>query len=389
MSGDRMQTYSERINKLLLNSNFQYDSSVNKIKNKKVILYGAGEGYVTFAVFILRRFGIMPSLILDKKFKDETEFDGIKARSIIDFWPTEDDLKSSIVIITVGKTEYHEEIIHAIKDKGFINIILSTDIYEYHLLCPQKELLDNRDEYFTDNSEKIIKCAGLLEDELSYEIFEKVLATHLTGKPLKIPNRPLDEQYFPKDILTAKSYSKVINCGAYDGNTVKQIVRYYGKMKAIVCFEPDASNYSALTNYLVKESAQIADFIAAIPCGVYSKNKKLKFSSDDKFNSMISEEGDTIIEGVAIDVCLPDFKPTLITIDVEGAEFEAVKGMRKTIRESAPDIAVCVYHAPNHLWDIPLFLHELNPSYRFFLRNYTSFISETVLYATAAHSEVL
>ena len=70
-------------------------------------------------------------------------------------------------------------------------------------------------------------------------------------------------------------------------------------------------------------------------------------------------------------------------MDIEGAELEALKGAEKTIRADRPDLGICVYHSPSHLWEIPLYLHGLGVGYRLYLRNYTSLTGETVLYAAA------
>ena len=37
-------------------------------------------------------------------------------------------------------------------------------------------------------------------------------------------------------------------------------------------------------------------------------------------------------------------------------------------REHGPILAICVYHQPDHLWQIPLFIRSLSDQYRFFLR---------------------
>jgi hypothetical protein len=97
---------------------------------------------------------------------------------------------------------------------------------------------------------------------------------------------------------------------------------------------------------------------------------------------MISDKGDSFIQCIAMDHVIAGFKPTFISMDVEGAELEALKGAEMLIRENKPDLAICVYHASNHVWDIPLYLDGLRLGYKFYLRNYTSFIGETVLYAT-------
>ena len=69
------------------------------------------------------------------------------------------------------------------------------------------------------------------------------------------------------------------------------------------------------------------------------------------------------------------------------AELEALKGAEMLIKVNKPDLAICVYHAPNHIWDIPLYLESLRSGYKYYLRNYTSLISETVLYATVAEGK--
>ncbi len=69
-------------------------------------------------------------------------------------------------------------------------------------------------------------------------------------------------------------------------------------------------------------------------------------------------------------------------MDIEGAELEALKGTETLIKKNKPDLAISVYHAPNHIWEIPLYIESLKQGYEFYLRNYTSFTHDTVLYAT-------
>ena len=123
------------------------------------------------------------------------------------------------------------------------------------------------------------------------------------------------------------------------------------------------------------------------PCGVYSSETQLRFTGSKRINSMISYMGESVIQGVALDHVLPGFRPDFINMDVEGAELEALMGAETLIRESRPDLAICVYHSPAHVWEIPLFINSLGLGYEFYLRNYTSYSSETVLYATVVGRE--
>lgn len=379
-----MTNYKKIISELLNQSSFYHNkrkSVLNLLGNKKIILYGAGDGLITFSVFILNRYKIKVEAILDKKFKKNQFFRGLPSYSPKNFKPTAAQKKNTVVVITIGKKKYHQEIFTQLRKLGFKNIILATGIYEYHLLHPSKELNKQGNKYYLKNKKQIINALQLFNDELSCKVYTKVLQTHLFKTPISIPNSPLTNQYFPKDIKLKKGYKNFISCGAYNGDTVRQLYKKVGKVKSIACFEPEPENFSLLTKYLRANKKKLADSVIAFPCAVYSHETKLKFSNDYKINSMIDDHGKTVIQGVALDNVIPTFKPTFITMDVEGAEPAALKGAQGLIKENKPNLAICVYHAPNHLWEIPLYLDSLKLGYKFYFRNYTSFISETVLYA--------
>ncbi|KLO22551.1 hypothetical protein X275_05725 [Marinitoga sp. 1197] len=189
----------------------------------------------------------------------------------------------------------------------------------------------------------------------------------------------MEKQYFPDDIIM--NYSRFINCGAYNGDTIRNLVKYKGKQESVVCFEPDLINYSKLIKYINNNKKDIADAIFAYPCGVYSKTTQIFFSSGNNTNSKISANGKDLIQTVKLDDALINYSPTFIQMDIEGAEIEAIKGGSILISTYKPDLAICVYHSAEHIWEFPLMLNKLNPDYKFYLRNYTVYISETVLYA--------
>ena len=48
--------------------------------------------------------------------------------------------------------------------------------------------------------------------------------------------------------------------------------------------------------------------------------------------------------------------PQFIKMDIEGAELEALQGAKYLINSNRPDLAISVYHSPNYLWDILLYI---------------------------------
>jgi hypothetical protein len=74
----------------------------------------------------------------------------------------------------------------------------------------------------------------------------------------------------------------------------------------------------------------------------------------------------------------------LIKMDIEGSELDALQGGENSLKRWRPKLAISLYHRPEDLFSIPLWLNSLNCGYRFFLDHYSIHHEETVLYATAS-----
>jgi hypothetical protein len=115
--------------------------------------------------------------------------------------------------------------------------------------------------------------------------------------------------------------------------------------------------------------------------GLWSADDTLNFTSTSAGDSRINAEGTAIIQGVSLDKVLKGEKATFIKMDIEGSELEALKGAQNTIRMYKPMLAVCVYHKPEDILELPLYIKELVPEYRLYFRHYSMSHCETVLYA--------
>ena len=71
-----------------------------------------------------------------------------------------------------------------------------------------------------------------------------------------------------------------------------------------------------------------------------------------------------------------------IKMDIEGAELAALKGAEQSIRRFKPDMAITVYHTLTDFWEIPKYLNSLCLDYEFYLRHFTIYDEETVLFAS-------
>ena len=108
-------------------------------------------------------------------------------------------------------------------------------------------------------------------------------------------------------------------------------------------------------------------------------------AADGSLGSAISDHGAVEVECISIDELLSDPTPTLLKMDIEGAEPDAIARASRVLRSDALVLAVCLYHRQEDLWQISLQIRAANPGYRLFLRQHTDDCWEEVVYAIPAH----
>jgi FkbM family methyltransferase len=191
------------------------------------------------------------------------------------------------------------------------------------------------------------------------------------------------EMYFPADLFRPLPEEVFVDCGAFDGDSIRTFLSVSGgQFRKIYAWEADAANYSALSGYRSGLGEEIAARLEILPFAVGSRNGTVRFCADGFVGSRVADSGETQeVECRTLDSVLAEAAPTLIKMDIEGSEPDALKGAVRTMAERRPVMAVCAYHKCEHLWEIPQLLKSANPDYRIFLRRYAEDCWETVYYA--------
>lgn len=185
------------------------------------------------------------------------------------------------------------------------------------------------------------------------------------------------KQYFDEEIITPGTHEIFVDGGSLDGHDSVNFINWCnGKYDAIYAFEPDMCNW----NRVYATAGKYRNF-NVYTAGLWSGDGELSFSSGIGANCFISEHGEEIVKVSSVDNILTDTPVTYIKMDIEGSELEAIKGAEKTIRKYKPRLAICVYHKPEDIIELPKKILELNPDYKFYLRHYSYLATETVLYA--------
>lgn len=73
-----------------------------------------------------------------------------------------------------------------------------------------------------------------------------------------------------------------------------------------------------------------------------------------------------------------------IKMDIEGAEFDTLKGAVKTLKRDKPDLIITIYHKGEHFFEMPKWLKKQVPEYnlRFLAFSQASPIIERVIAAS-------
>lgn len=188
--------------------------------------------------------------------------------------------------------------------------------------------------------------------------------------------------YFSHDLFKPLENEIYIDCGTLNGGTIKEFSDFTkGNYQKIYGFEPDKVSFKRTLEYIREQKLEKVEIINK---GVWSENTMLSFSAQSDGGSHITDCGSgttTTILVTAIDDIVGDDAVTFIKMDIEGAELEALRGAERTIRLQKPRLAICVYHKPEDIVEIPLYIQSLVPKYKYYLRHNTIGKSGTLLYA--------
>lgn len=225
---------------------------------------------------------------------------------------------------------------------------------------------------------------ALLADDLSRRTFEAFISAKLTGEAGPLAAVACKHQYFVRGIMDLRDDEVFVDGGAYTGDTLLTFARITsGRYARCRAFEPEPANAGKLRAAVERRRLENVEISVK---GLWSRPATLPFAViEGSSASAISGLGRELAEVDTVDNAAPD--ATFIKLDVEGAELEALKGAAATIKRNRPKLAVCVYHRPSDLSDIPLYINSLAPGYRFFLRQHQPVACETVLYAVAGGGE--
>ena len=307
-------------------------------------------------------------------------------------------------------------------------------------LCRSQEILLL--EWLNSNAESLWESRSLLNDELSKLFFDATLILRLTGhRQFYFPRidfddlveivdeKPFHNSDLPKDYLGIPL--KLFEVRLRDHPNAAPIKIVSGKEFLILlnsyrqyCVRRNSVDISPVPGDIVLDCGACIGDISLLfaglvamqgevhlfdPIPLHARYCRLQVSLNPSLAQVIhinelavsnrtfvtmgdKSDSDKIAPGgLAIDsfssTSLDDYvssklsRVDFIKMDIEGAEMDAIDGAAKIIQEFKPRLAISAYHKPEDLWEIPIKLKSLNPSYELYFGHHSPACFESVFYA--------
>lgn len=338
----------------------------------QILIYGAGNTGKSVCAH-LAKLGVNVVAFVDQNKRGRSDFCERPLFSLDDIEPS---LRSKQIVIAIHNREVDlVGVMDTLRSKGFSDLLTMVDYANAnpsdktfrYFLSPAQDILAQEDQ--------IRKFEKLLSDEKSKSLYQQLLLFRLGHGYDCCPMPEVEAQYVPSDLKRWVNPMRLIDCGAYDGDSIEIYQKAEYKVDELVAFEPDLNNYTKLVANCQEISA------ICLPCGVGATAGVLRFDAGGGEGSRVSDSGETVIQICSIDETLGHWAPTLIKMDIESAEFDAINGAKNTITKYRPGLAISAYHTPDDLWRLGLLINELAPDYDFHLRCHAYSSFDTVLYA--------
>ena len=235
------------------------------------------------------------------------------------------------------------------------------------------------------NIDKIFKVYDRLQDKKSKNIYYHAVNYRRNFDYVHI--KRLSElrdnnAYFGNDVISEIDADIVIDCGAYNGDTLIDFNKLTNaKYNTYLALEPTSSHIDEINKYVNENN--LVNKVYPIEIAVWNKTCELNFMDSRNVDARLDNDGNITVKADKIDNIVKNFSGNVdfIKMDIEGAEVNALIGAEQTIRTYHPKLAICIYHKISDLWEIPEIIDRYYSGYKFYIRHHSYRVEETVLYA--------
>ena len=231
-----------------------------------------------------------------------------------------------------------------------------------------------------EQADRVLLGEAIWADEESRSEYVAQVRLRALGDPSGLA-QPTRESYVLDRVFDIEPEDVLVDCGAFDGDTIRDWIARQPKFGKIEAVEADSHSFARLAGYVATLAPEQRSRIRLHKCAVGARRGTVRFEDTGKVDSKVSDLGATVVDMVPLDVMFASKTVSMIKMDIEGAEFDALLGARQVIQRDQPILAICVYHRQDDLWRLPLLIRAMVPEYRMYLKAYSGDGLQTVAYA--------
>ena len=327
-----------------------------RLERRPVVLYGTGDGADKLLAVCEEREIPVKGVLASPEFLRDRMFHGFHVENIEQAAQLFGD---PVILVAFGSSR--PEVLERVRalDRRFQVRIPDLPLYGEELFCR---------EFLEGHQEELREVEGLLADGRSRETLRWLLEAKLWGRypALRRAETPREEVY---SLLKLSPGERVADLGAYTGDTLRELEAYAGPVAWALAVEPDSRNFRKLSAW-----ASDRPEISPVQAAAWSGEGRLRFSQSKGRGAAAGARG-TPVPADSLDHLLQKYAPpergvSLIKLDVEGAEWEALQGCREALLRYRPKLMVAGYHRTEDLFRLPLLLKKLCPGRRIYLRRH-------------------
>jgi FkbM family methyltransferase len=329
----------------------------------------------------LRGIGVAPLSFSDNnRTRWGTEIDGVKVLP-----PGEAAQRygaDSAVLVTIWN-EFHwfRETEEQLKSLGCNQVIPYTYLYWRFPEMFLPFLLNELPHLLYLDRDRVLAAERLWSDEESRNLYQSNIYLRATGNPALLPGRPHENTYLPPTFFEVQRDECFVDCGATAGEMAQDVLRKAGpQFSTFHAIEADHLSYRRLGDFVDALPQDVKKKFSLYNVAVGLEKGEVHFSHTGGTGSKISEEGEAV-HCTPLDELFADVPITFLKMDIEGAEYDALRGAKQVLQRDQPILAICVYHTQNDIWRIPLLVKESLPEHKLFLRAYEGDGFQNVLFA--------
>ena len=276
----------------------------------------------------------------------------------------------TVVICTKGF--YTLEIITALKKREFEakgDILLAEAIYARIYRERHRAAIEHIEGSFTDDISK----------SRYRDIWNNLEAGRVLDFSL-VSSSP----YFDNDVIkNLHDDDIIVDAGVCDGEEIDRVLMTNPRA-GVIAFEPyNVSMQKLAAKYHGN------DRIVLYEMAPWHKKEQLSFNTAKsntgiRASAAISEYGFNTIKAVTLDEVLEGNRVSIIKMDIEGAEYHALLGARRTIERYLPKLAICLYHSIEDYVRIPELIFSWGLNYNYYFRQHSVTNTESVFYCLPA-----